>query len=229
MTAPEAVEPRANGSFAKLDRDGLVQQVARNLADAIIRGQIKPGDKVSESVIAKEMGISRAPVREAARLLESSGLVTYETNRGFFVRQITADELDQLYELRILIEKAAIARFITSGATEHLPALKAQLQVLREASKTDNMHAHIKADMDFHRIILSNCGNARYLSIFEQVAQEIELSLVVTGQLYDDPALIAETHEPLIAAIESSDAAAATAAMDYHLSEARNRVIPQFE
>ncbi len=72
--------------FQPLNRDGLVDRVANLLAEAIMAGRIRPGARLSESTIARDMGVSRAPVREAARLLESSGLVEYHTNRGFLCR-----------------------------------------------------------------------------------------------------------------------------------------------
>ena len=94
--------------FEPLDREGLVQRVVRRLSKAIVSGQLSPGERLSESVVARQLGVSRAPVREAARLLENSGLVTYQPNRGFFVRRFTARELDDLYEFRLVIETAAL-------------------------------------------------------------------------------------------------------------------------
>ncbi|MGR3408557.1 GntR family transcriptional regulator, partial [Roseovarius indicus] len=90
--------------FQPLARDALSQRIARMLTDAIVSGKLKPGERVAESVIAREFGVSRAPVREAARLLESAGLLVSHANRGFFVRTIDAEDLDSLYELRLCIE-----------------------------------------------------------------------------------------------------------------------------
>ena len=69
--------------FLPLNRDGLVDRVANSLVGAILSGAMRPGDRLAESHIARQMDLSRAPVREALRLLESSGLVEYRTNRSY--------------------------------------------------------------------------------------------------------------------------------------------------
>src|SRR6056297_4052891 len=101
--------------FQPLTCDALSQQIARMLTDAIVSGQLRPGDRVAESVIARDLGVSRAPVREAGRLLESAGLLVSHANRGFFVRTIDSEDLDSLYELRLCIEREAAARTVRDG------------------------------------------------------------------------------------------------------------------
>ena len=161
----------ANEGFAPLDREGLVQRVARRLSKAIVSGQLTPGERLSESVVARQLGVSRAPVREAARLLENSGLVTYLPNRGFFVRKFSAEELDNLYELRIIIETAAIRRLIREGLGDTEAALEAQIQELhRVAGPGHDMLTQVEADMQFHRLICAGSGNPRFLGVFEQIA-----------------------------------------------------------
>src|SRR6266404_7808108 len=91
------------GLPALADSD-LVGQVARILTQAILEGRLPPGAKVVEAGIARELGISRAPVREAARLLESQGLLVASPRRGFFVRKFAADDIDDIYDLRLCVE-----------------------------------------------------------------------------------------------------------------------------
>ncbi|WP_323786031.1 GntR family transcriptional regulator [Thalassovita sp.] len=218
------------GGFLPLTRDGLVDQVAKSLAEAILTGRLSPGDRLAESTIARQMDLSRAPVREALRLLESSGLVDYKTNRGFFVHSVSAATMDNLYELRIVIESAAIARLVETNAEAALPGLKAQLRELyRLADKATDMITHVNADLQFHRLICEGSGNPRYLQVFDQIANETKLGLMVIGRLYDDPHKMAETHEPILAAIEARDSAAAIAAIDYHIGVAREAVTKLFE
>ena len=85
----------------------LTLEVRDELERMILDGEVAAGERLNELTLAEQMGVSRGPVREAARLLENSGLVTYLPNRGFFVRKFSAEELDNLYELRIIIETAA--------------------------------------------------------------------------------------------------------------------------
>lgn len=224
MTTPEI-----SSQFQPLGRDGLVNRVASILSDAIIKGQLEPGDRLSESVIAREMGLSRAPVREAARLLESSGLVSYQPNRGFFVRKISAQQLDDLYDLRIAIEVAAARRVVREGDDTLLEGLRDQLKTLQAVSSPDvDMHAQVEADMEFHRRMIQASGNPRFLEIFEKIARETELSIVVIGKLYGDPQWIADTHIPILDALAARDEAQTVAAIEYHIGEAQRLVTQQF-
>lgn len=215
--------------FQPLGRDGLVDRVTNLLSQAIIKGQIKPGDRLSESVIARDLGVSRAPVREAARLLESSGLVAYQANRGFFVRRISAREIDDLYELRIVIETAAGLRLIRADDDTLLDPLRAQLEVLKTVSSAEaDMHDQVEADMEFHRRMIVASGNPRFLTIFDQIAKETALCVMVIGRLYDDAQWIAETHAPILDALGAGDETALIAAIDQHIGAARRLVTEQF-
>lgn len=215
--------------FLPLSRDGLVDRVAHSLVSAILTGATRPGDRLAESHIARQMDLSRAPVREALRLMESSGLVEYRANRGFFVRVISASSIADLYDLRIVIETAAI-RALTLTNPGALPGLRDQLAVLyRMAEEGADMMAHVSADMQFHRLICEGSGNRRFLQVFDQISNETKLGLLVIGRLYDDPNRMAATHEPLVEAIEAGDADAAAAAIEYHIGVARDLVTEHFQ
>ncbi|MBE9639866.1 GntR family transcriptional regulator [Salipiger mangrovisoli] len=221
--------PPQQTGFQPLDREGLVQRVATLLTKAIVTGQLAPGARLSESVVARELGVSRAPVREAARLLENSGLVTYYANRGFFVRETSAEALNDLYELRMVIEIAAARRVIRLGLDETVDKLAAQIAELhRVADQRADMLTQVEADMQFHRLLCAGSGNPKFLHVFEQIAAETEFSIMVIGRLYDDAHKIAETHEPILDAIRRGDAEAAEAALRYHIGEAQELVTRQF-
>lgn len=215
--------------FQPLDRADLVHRVAMTLTKAIITGQLSAGARLSESIIAREMGISRAPVREAARLLENSGLVISEPNRGFFVRQISSDEIHNLYELRILIETAAARRIIRHGLDDTADRLAAQIRVLHDVARAGaDMLTQVEADMEFHRLLCAGSGNPKFLGVFEQIAAETEFCIMVIGQLYDDPHRIAETHEPIVDALRRKDEDGVAQALAYHIGVAQRAVTRQF-
>lgn len=218
-----------HGGFVPLTRDGLVDRVAKTLVDAILSGRIPASERLAESNIARQMDLSRAPVREALRLLESSGLVEYRTNRGFFVKAVSAVSVSDLYELRILLETAAVRRLTETNADAALPALRAQVaELYRLVDEGADLMANVSADMQFHRLICESSGNLRFLQLFDQIANETKLGLLVIGRLYDDAHKMAETHEPIIKAIEQKDADAAAAAIDYHIRVAKELVTQHF-
>ena len=219
----------STSGFARIDREGLVERVAALLSKAIIGGKLAPGARLSESVIARDLGVSRAPVREAARLLESSGLVTYAPNRGFFVRQISVDALDDLYELRIVIESAAIRRVIRNKDQAVIDNLTRQIDELyRVAGDGVDMLTQVSADMEFHRLLCAGSGNPKFLNVFDQIAAETEFSIMVVGHLYDDARRMAETHIPILDAMRDWDERRAVDALTYHISEAQVVVTQSF-
>ncbi|MEK9971323.1 MAG: GntR family transcriptional regulator [Ferrovibrio sp.] len=198
----------------------LVSQIARALTDAIISGQLRPGSKVAEAVIARELGVSRAPVREAGRLLESQGLLVAIPSRGFFVRSHAPAEIDDLYDLRICIEKHAAVQAAARLTPETRLALRRQLDVLHETAALNDPARQVEEDYRFHRLICEISGNRRLLRLFDDLASELRIVIGLIGRLYDDPHRIADTHEPLLAAIESGDAAKIEAGVEYHLGDA---------
>ena len=211
-----------------MGRENLVDQVVSALTQAILSGQLAPGAHLSESTIARDMGLSRAPVREAARLMESTGLVVSHPNRGFFVRKVTADALETLYELRMSIEVSAITRIVRIGARDVVPLLEAQTAQMENLTGPDDTAAHIDADMQFHRLICAHCGNDRFLAVSDQIANELRLCVMLIGHLYSDAHQIALTHAPIVAALATEDAEAARAAMEHHLGDAQARVVALF-
>jgi DNA-binding GntR family transcriptional regulator len=215
--------------FQPLTRDALSQQIARMLTDAIVSGQLRPGDRVAESVIARDLGVSRAPVREAGRLLESAGLLVSHANRGFFVRTMDSEDLDSLYELRLCIEREAAARVVREARVDGIiDKLRRQIDDMVDSSKDEQLIFQIGVDLQFHRLIVESSGNARFLGVFDKLASEIQVCTALIERVFDEPGLVARNHYLIIDALASGNEDEARAAMDYHISVARETVVSHF-
>ena len=202
----------------------LVGQVARILTQAIIQGQLQPGTKVVEAGVARELGISRAPVREAARLLEQQGLLVSHPRRGFFVRKLEARDIDEIYDLRICVESHAAvlaARNMTPAARD---ALRRQIDVMYESADLDDAARQVEEDYKFHRMICEIAGSARLLRLFDDLASELRMVIGLVGRLYDDPRRIAETHEAVLDALEEGHPDIISARVDFHIGAAWHAV-----
>jgi DNA-binding GntR family transcriptional regulator len=202
----------------------LVGQVARRLTEAIVQGRLPPGSKVVEAGIARELGVSRAPVREAARLLEQQGLLVANPRRGFFVRQFAADDVDEIYDLRICVERHAAVQAARNLTPESRDRLRRQIEVLHEMADLDDPARQVEEDYRFHRLICEIAGNRRTLRLFDDLASELRMVIGLIGRLYDDPHEIARTHEPILAAIQAGDPERIIANVDHHLGHARREV-----
>ena len=202
----------------------LVGQVARVLMQAVLEGRLPPGSKVVEAGIARELGVSRAPVREAARLLESQGLLVASPRRGFFVRQFAADDIDDIYDLRLCVERHAgvlAARKLTPVTRD---VLRRQLDVLHQTAELDDPARQVEEDYRFHRLICEIAGNRRLLRLFDDLASELRMVIGLIVRLYDDPHQIADTHEPVLAAIEEGHPERIVAHIDHHIGHAWREV-----
>ncbi|MDB5501167.1 MAG: transcriptional regulator, GntR family [Tardiphaga sp.] len=211
------------GLTALADTD-LVGQVARILTKAVIKGQLLPGAKVVEAAIARELGISRAPVREAARLLEQQGLLISHPRRGFFVRKLEATDIDEIYDLRICVECHAgvlAAQNLTPATRD---ALQRQIDVLQETADLDDPARQVEEDYKFHRMICEIAGSKRLLRLFDDLASELRMVIGLIGRLYDDPRRIAETHQVVLDAIEQGHPDVIVARIDYHIGAAWREV-----
>ena len=207
-----------------LDDSNLVGQVARILTQAIIAGRLPPGAKVAEAGVARELGISRAPVREAARLLERQGLLVANPRRGFFVRKLEPADIDEIYDLRICVECHAgvlAAKNLTAPRRE---ALRRQIEILHETAELDDPARQVEEDYKFHRLICEIAGSRRLLRLFDDLASELRMVIGLIGRLYDDPHRIAQTHEAVLEAIEAGDGERITAQLDFHIRVAWREV-----
>ena len=202
----------------------LVGQVARVLTKAIVEGRLPPGAKVVEAGIARELGVSRAPVREAARLLESQGLLVASPRRGFFVRQFAADDIDQIYDLRLCVERHAGVLAARNLTPETRDMLRRQIDVLHQTADLDDPARQVEEDYRFHRLICEVAGNRRLLRLFDDLASELRMVIGLIGRVYDDPHEIARTHEPVLAAIEQGHPERIVAHIDYHIGHAWREV-----
>jgi DNA-binding GntR family transcriptional regulator len=207
-----------------LSQSDLVGQVARVLTQAIMQGRLAPGAKVAEAAVARELGVSRAPVREAARLLERQGLLVALPRRGFFVRQFAIADIDEIYDLRLCIERHAAALAAQKLTPASRAALRGQLDLLYRMADLDDPARQVEEDYRFHRMICEIAASTRLLRVFDDLASELRMVIGLIGRRYDEPREIARSHEPLLAAIEAGDPAATVARVDAHIGHAWQEV-----
>ncbi|MEG3115642.1 GntR family transcriptional regulator [Salinicola sp. 4072] len=214
--------------FATIQQRDLVNQIADMLTEALLKGDFSPGAHLAEAQLARDFGVSRAPVREAARLLESRGMLVSQPRRGFFVRTFNAVELDDVYDLRLCLERHAIRLLAGKLTTEMETALNAQLETMRRVAREGTAVQQIEEDVAFHRMLCEFSGNQRLVRVFDELCHEMRFCILLIGQLYDDALRVADTHEPIIEALRTRDPDACEAALDYHIGIAQQRVGEMF-
>jgi DNA-binding GntR family transcriptional regulator len=221
MNSPLAPD---NSAFESLNVPDLVGLVEIQLTRAIVEGRLAPGSRIVEAEIARRMGVSRAPVREAARRLERQGVLVARPRHGFIVRPITVQEIDDLFQVRISLEETAIELACEKADAAGLQRLQALVEAMVRDAPMQPQHQRIASDLAFHTLICELSGNAHLHRIFSNIQTEMCMIIALIDAVHDDPAAIAATHNPIINALLQRDVTAARAAMRLHLVDAWHHV-----
>jgi len=228
VPAPASPAPRRaaspDGAIALLQTNSLSMLVQRELERRILAGELGAGAKLNEATIADMLGVSRGPVREAFRSLEESGLVRLEKNRGVFVRQVSVEEADEIYELRAALDEFAGRRVAQRAAAAGVRDLRALVERMDRAAARDELDAYHRANLKFHDRLVELAGNAKLLATYRRLVNELHLyrraSLAQAGAL---PVSTREHHD-IVEKIASGQAAAAGRALYDHVMGSRERM-----
>lgn len=189
--------------FSELRADSLVDQIRDELQRAVLSGALEPGTALRDSVIAAEMGVSRAPVREALRALQESGLVHKLPNRSYRVASFSADDWHDLANIRIAYEVLAVRLAVARSASSE-GLVQAAGEIRASVAGHDDL-ATIAADWTFHEAIVRASGSTKLLEAYSRLRGQIQLALITnvkTGRGHMEG--IAERHADLLALFEKA-------------------------
>ena len=226
---PAAAPVAPHPTIALLQTHSLATAVQAEIERLILAGELAPGAKLTEALLAGRLGVSRGPIREAFRTLEEAGLVRLEKNRGVFVRSIPLDEAMEIYDLRAMVDEAAgraLAARITPEQLKQLRTMVEQMERLvkggHDTSASDDYHA---LNIAFHDAIVDFVGNRKLIELYRRLVKE--LSLFRRANLADGqqiPVSVQE-HRVILKAIAAGDADAAAAALRAHVLESKERTL----
>lgn len=205
--------------------DSVVDRLERTLEDLILQGEYGPGDRIKENVLATRLGVSRAPVREACRLLQRSGLVDIVPNQGAFVRALSLHEIVNLFDIRGCLGRLAGEQAAASINREQLAQLRTLMAEMDESSRDANAARYIELNIDFHARLYEASGNARLAALDGQMGKELRIyrryGLAFGGGL----AVSNIEHRTILAAVEQGDCATAGRELERHILSGRDRFI----
>lgn len=199
------------------DRVSATDRVFAALRDAILSGEIEPGSRHSIYRLAEEHGVSRTPVRDAVLRLADAGLVRIERNRGVVVRDVTPDDIREVFELRLLLEVPAAREAARSLGEDDAARLRGALEDLASAAAIDDVERFEQVDRALHAIIDSSLGNQRLVSQVTELRESIQSRGAVTVHRSRGLRDILAEHVPLVEAVLRRDPDAAATAMHDHL------------
>ena len=206
-----------------ISRSVLADQVKDRLLQDILAGRYAPDSRIVETRVARELGTSQAPVREALRGLEALGLVEILPFRGARVRRPTVDELLEAYAVRAELESLGARLGVPRMTDADLAELEALHDAMQRAAEAGDRHEVAVADAAFHARLLSLAGNATLVRVWRSLEpfSRTYITLLAPGA---DAHWTADLHPRIVAALRTRDPEAVVAALCRHFDEARRHL-----
>jgi DNA-binding GntR family transcriptional regulator len=210
-----ATNPPVAPIASPLSRSDLV---AEAITEAILRGDLRPGQPLVERELAGFLGVSKTPVREALKRLSGSGLITTNAYRGTVVRAVDRGMVRTVYEVRLLLEPAAVRRAVPGHNEKTLAAARHHLVKAAAAAQQGDNTGLSLANRRFHRQLYEPCDNVVLRSFLDNLDAQIALISVVCWQQRATWAEEARQHEAILAAVAAGDAARAEEELHQHIA-----------
>ncbi len=202
-------------------------RVAQAIRQAIVTGQLRPGSKIAQDLLADQLGVSRMPIREALVQLAAEGLVTSEPRRGAWVAPLSLETIEESYALRSWLEPKAVRLSVPRLTDEDLHALRQHLAALEIAESGNDGDRFVEANRQFHQILRSRCPWAKLQGFVDMLWNGFPplTPQFVTQQMVQDRA----EHQQLLQAAEARDGDRAAVTMTAHITRSGDRAREHFK
>lgn len=203
--------------------------VFNTLRKAILKGELKPGERLMEIALAEKLGVSRTPVREAMRKLENEGLVVMAPRRGAQVANITEKDLNDVLEVRIALENLSIENACKRMNEEQLADLKKAAENFNKTMADGNLVKLAEADVAFHEVIYRASDNKRLVQVLNNLREQIYRYRVEYLKEEETRNLLVHEHVELYEAIRNRDVKKAQEISYRHIENQREAIIRTIE
>lgn len=197
----------------------IAEQIAGSIRQAIAQGTIRPAARLLEASLAREMGTSRAPVREALIQLEREGLVVRRPNRGTFVADLTEELVREVASLRGVLEGFAASQAVKRMTREDFERLEAILKEMLTVARRGDFPQMVEWDYQFHEYIIRASGHRLLYEIWVGMDRKIRVYLSTTNLMYADMKAVVQGHLPILQALRRRDPRRAGRVMAEHMGE----------
>ena len=199
--------------------------VFNTLREAILKGELKPGERLMELQLAAKLGVSRTPIREAIRMLEQEGLAVTIPRKGAEVAKMTEKDMEDVLQIREALDELAAKIACEQISEEQLEELVATMHEFEESTKTDNVKKIAEADVKFHDIIYQSTGNPKLVNMLNNLREQMYRYRVEYLKEEQTRNLLVSEHEELVKAIREGDVQKAQDISFHHLENQRKAII----
>ena len=196
------------------------ETVLHELRSALAAGRLMPGQQLVQEDLAEDLGVSRVPIRESLKILEGEGHVTYHPNRGYFVTELSADDLIELYRIRQILEAEALAQAVLEVSDADIADNESILEQVEQAAESGDVERLTEANRAFHFAIIELSGMNRLSRLIRQLWDASDIYRTV---YFRDPVnreRVHSEHREIIDALKARDAQALIRAQNSHREQA---------
>lgn len=208
----------------KYKKNTMRQDIRKYIQNAITKGIYKPSDRIVETKLAKELGVSQAPVREAILELVMMGMLEERPYSGTVVRKLSPQEIKDIYETRALIEECAAKNAATKINEDQLDELTRELEIMREAAENADVELFVDADIRFHGIVMDS-ADSKSLKRIWRFLRMADWTYTTTQLTKHSLFELCNMHEIIYKHLKSRNMQSAAAAMYLHITEFSEEVI----
>lgn len=215
----------------KLKVESLTDQAYDVLKSKIISKEFPPGMRLVDSQIAKEYGISRTPLRDAIRKLYEEGLVTSNGGRGYCVFQPTRKDIEEIFEIRLIIDRAVVTKLIKEILPGNAEAVESIRRVYKEleGQKGFSGEHFVKSDEDFHDLLISMMGNSRLSNYYDEIRSQTRAFRQRTSGNSARIAKLFDCHERICRSLLALDLEEALTAVTDHIAISIEYTLTDFQ
>jgi DNA-binding GntR family transcriptional regulator len=216
-------------SLRQIRSKSLREHTVDMLREAILIGDLKPGESLIETDLSERLGVSRAPIREALQILNKEGLVDIVPYHRTTVRRLRKVDIEELYSMRILLETFAVRRLIALSNPDHITAMRDSYSEMLKVAHAEDMQRMNIVDRAFHTSLIVMCNHALLVSMWETVAMKVRQIMALRTVHNTDIHEIAHSHLPIIDAIAVGDEATAIPLLEKHIVTAGYLIVEDWD
>jgi len=205
----------------EIARDNISDSVSRAVRDMILDGRLPPGERINEVHLSAELGVSRTPLREGLAKLAQEGALRSIPRIGYFVRELSLDEFEQIYDIRPILDPEAL-RLAGLPSPERMARLK---ELNDKIGRARDPNTIIDLDDEWHMELIADCPNKVLIDFIKQIIQRTRRYEIALMREKKNVAVASENHNAVMSALKKRDLDAACAALKHNMQTGREPIV----
>ena len=208
----------------KIVKSTYKDQIIEHIYDLVLDGVYSPGDRIKESLLAKELGVSRAPVREALKELIANGIIDYRAQVGNFVADLSPKEIIDAYTTRGVLEGYAIMETREAFSGEEIEILEEMTEKMQRQAEGGNRKMVVRIGDDFHNMLISKNKNMQLLEYTERLSLKLHVLFFKYWSNLYTPEEIGSRHMVIVSSLISGDSGKIERSVREHYTETGTKI-----